>query len=200
MAKEFPIRILVEEIALGTVLRKLHDMPGVVKLDLDFGPGGQGPGRAKLEQAAAETSASPEDAILGALQKGPLRSSDLIKATGLKPHRVYYAINKLGLKKNADGAYEFASWKTGLKPAPEIERGPSGRAAPGSGPAVLHTALAAVDRPLPRSELRSILKGHGMSEKSVSGVLDRAKRDGMVKVTKDGYALTAKALNGAAHG
>ena len=53
MAKTFSVRLEIEEVALGTVLRKLHDMPGVAKLDLDFGEGGKGAGREKLQQAAA---------------------------------------------------------------------------------------------------------------------------------------------------
>jgi hypothetical protein len=50
--KTFPINLTVEEIALGTVLRKLHSMPGIVKLDFNLGHGGDGPGREKLEKAA----------------------------------------------------------------------------------------------------------------------------------------------------
>ena len=50
MPKTFPIKLEVEEIALGTVLRKLHDMPGIVDLHLDLGHGGQGAGRKQLEE------------------------------------------------------------------------------------------------------------------------------------------------------
>ena len=41
MPKTFPIIIDVEEIALGTVLRKLNDMAGIAKLHLDLGRGGE---------------------------------------------------------------------------------------------------------------------------------------------------------------
>jgi hypothetical protein len=45
MPKTFPIMIEVEEIALGPVLRKLNEMPGIAKLHLDLGRGGRGAGR-----------------------------------------------------------------------------------------------------------------------------------------------------------
>lgn len=39
MPKPFLLGIEVEEIALGTIMRKLNAMPGVVKLHMDFRPG-----------------------------------------------------------------------------------------------------------------------------------------------------------------
>ena len=53
MPKTFPILLEVEEIALGTVLRKLNEMPGIVKLDLNLGHGGEGAGKKQLVKAAA---------------------------------------------------------------------------------------------------------------------------------------------------
>ena len=195
MAKTFPVKLEVEEIALGTVLRKLHDMPGVVKLDLDFGEGGKGAGREKLQRAAVERSASPEEMIMAALSHGkPMKSADLIKATGMKPHRVYYALGKIGIKRNAEGFYhilpisELASLKA--LPAPAIKRGPTGRASPGSGNVVLIGVLKSEQAAMPTSKLRTFLGNNGMSAKSVSGVLNRAKRDGIIKATKEGYVFS----------
>jgi hypothetical protein len=123
-----------------------------------------------------------------------MKSRDLINATGMKDHRVYYAIGKLGLKRNAEGLYQVTALS-----APDVQRGPNGRAAPGSGPALLRLALGS--GPLPVAELKSILRGHGMSPKSLSGVMDRAKRDNLIKKVGEGYTLTAKAkANGEAHG
>jgi len=197
MAKTFSVKLEIEEIALGTVLRKLHDMPGIARLDLDFGEGGKGAGKEKLQQAAAEMGTRPEDAVLKALAGGPMKSRDLINATGLRDHRVYYAIGKLGLKKNDQGFYQVEAL-----PKPAVSRGPGGRAVAGAGPAVLRVALSSAGGPLQRKEITRILAGHGMSERSVSGVIDRAKRDGLIKGSKDGYVLTAKAekMNGEAHG
>jgi hypothetical protein len=199
MAKTFSVRLEIEEVALGTVLRKLHDMPGIAKLDLDFGEGGKGAGREKLQQQAAVLNTPPVEAVLKALANGPLRSRDLIKATGMKDHRVYYAIGKLGdaVRRNADGALELAALAL---PAPTVKRRSDGRATPGRGPEILRASLASSDTPLSFADLRNSLKANGMSGKSVNGVLDRAKRDGIIKKTKDGYTLTAKAMNGAAHG
>ena len=200
MAKTFPVKLEVEEIALGTVLRKLHEMPGVVKLDLDFGEGGKGAGREKLQQAAATLNILPEEAILKALENGPMRSRDLINATGMKSHRIYYAIEKLGLKRNDKGEYQTPPLALPA-PTPAISHGPTGRASPGSGNVVLLGLLKSEHGPVPPSRLREFLGNNGMSPKSISGVLARARRNGLIKKTGDGYVLTAKAeKNGAAHG
>jgi len=97
------------------------------------------------------------------------------------------------IQRQSAGGVELAT------PASRIKRGPAGRATPGSGPATLHAALSAAGGPLPPKDLRAELAKHGMSPKSISGVLDRAKRDGIIKASGDGYVLTAKAqrMNGA---
>jgi hypothetical protein len=199
--KTFPVMLEVEEIALGAVLRKLHDMPGVVKLDLIFGEGGKGAGRDKLQQEAAALNVSPEEAILKALAAGPMKSRDLIRATGMRDHRIYYAIGKLGASiiRNSNGEFQLA---TLALPAPTVAKfGRGGRATPGSAAAVMRVALRTAGGPVKPKDLRSILTGHGISPKSVHGVLERAKRDGVIKDTKDGIMLTAKAeRNGVAHG
>lgn len=120
--KTFPVMLEVEEIALGAVLRKLHDMPGVVKLDLIFGEGGKGAGRDKLQQQAAALNVPPEEAIIKALSNGPMRTRDLIHATGMRDHRVYYAISKLGrsLTRNGKGEHMLA---LPALPAPKRKRG-----------------------------------------------------------------------------
>ena len=200
MAKTFSVKLEIEEIALGTVLRKLHDMPGIARLDLDFGEGGKGAGKEKLQQAAAALNVPPAEAILKVLANGPMRSRDLTKTLGMSSHRVYYAISKLGqaIQRNGKGEFELAPLAL---PKPDLKRGPNGRASPGVGPAALRIALAAADHPVPVSELKSLLSGHGLSPKSVAGVILRAKRDRLIKGGKDGYVLTAKAeKNGAAHG
>lgn len=199
MAKTFPVKLEVEEIALGTVLRKLHEMPGVVRLDLNFGEGGKGAGKEKLQQAAAALNTPPEEAILKALANGPMKRRDIIAATGMKEHRIHYAINKLGLKRNAANEYILAPLAL---PAPTsaISHGPAGRATPGSGNVLLIGVLK-LEGAMPTGRLRTFLGNNGMSPKSISGVLARARRDGLIKKTGDGYVLTAAGnKNGAAHG
>ena len=208
MAKTFAVKLEIEEIALGTVLRKLHDMPGIAKLDLDFGHGGQGAGKEKLQQAAAAMNTLPEEAILKALADGPMKSADLIRATGMKSHRIYYALEKLekaGVSRKTDHGHELIQRRSAggvaLLPPPAIKHGPGGRASTGSGPILLLGILKSEHGPVPPGKLRIFLGNNGMSPKSISGVLARARRDGLIKKSGDGYVLTAKAeKNGAAHG
>jgi hypothetical protein len=61
LPKTFPIKLSVEEFALGAVLRKLHHMAGVANIDLDLGP--------------APNAAVPE------LQKAVVKKSTLIERT-----------------------------------------------------------------------------------------------------------------------
>ena len=83
MPKTFPIRLAVEEIALGPVLRKLNDMPGIVKLDLDLGHGGQGAGRSQLEDAAkTRNGETTEQRTIKLLMEGPKHISEISSALG----------------------------------------------------------------------------------------------------------------------
>jgi predicted transcriptional regulator len=64
------------------------------------------------------------------------------------------------------------------------------RAGRGSGPAALRALLT--QGPMTPSEIRASLAGNGVSAKSVSGILDRGKRDKLIKKVGDKYELTAK--------
>ena len=78
-------------------------------------------------------------------------------------------------------------------PAPagaQVAHGPAGRAKPGSGNIVLRAALDA--GPLTPIDLRKRMAAQGMSPKSVSGVLARAKDGGLIRKNGTGYELTAK--------
>lgn len=68
----------------------------------------------------------------------------------------------------------------------------NGRAAPGSGNIVLRELLN--DGPKPPAELRNQMTEKGMSPKSISGVMDRARRAGLIKKNGTGYELTAKGI------
>jgi Mn-dependent DtxR family transcriptional regulator len=207
MPKTFPIRLEVEEIALGPVLRKLNEMPGIVKLDLDLGHGGQGPGRKQLEHHAAEAGAqngSREPIALKMLMQGPKHIREISAALGGQKSRAYGLMNSLqkkGLTKSiGKGMHEltqkaksqFGSVIQAVPalPAPDIKHGPAGRAAPGSGNIVLRSILA--DGPKSPSEVRAQAAGLGVSPKSITGVMDRAKKAGLIKKNGTGYELTAK--------
>ena len=215
MPKTFPIRLEVEEIALGTVLRKLNEMPGICGLHLDLGQGGQGPGRKQLEEVAKEKRGETQpQKVLKALESGPKTTSELAAMLGGKKTSVYtviYKLRALGLEESGGKALHQLTKKAKAQlgalpaalPAPgAIRRGPSGRAAPGSSVTALRAVLA--DGPKSPGEVRKDIEAHGISPKSVSGVLERAKRSGMIKKNGSGYELTAKGqkieIGEAAHG
>jgi DNA-binding PadR family transcriptional regulator len=66
----------------------------------------------------------------------------------------------------------------------------SGRAPQGSGPAALRELLTT--SPMTPTEIRTALGEKGVSVKSTSGIIDRAKRDKLIKKVGDKYELTAK--------
>jgi len=210
MPKTFPIRLEVEEIALGPVLRKLNEMPGIVKLDLDLGQGGQGAGRKQLEKHAAETlkNGSREPAVLKLLMSGPKHIRDISALLGGKKTRAYGLMNQLQkkhlTKSIGKGMHELtakALAQLGLTaqdvpqqaialPAPALKHGPGGRASPGSGNVVLKSILS--DGPKTPADVRAKAAEKGISPKSISGVLDRARKSGLIKKNGQGYELTAK--------
>ena len=209
MPKTFPIRLEVEEIALGPVLRRLNEMPGIVKLDLMLGRGGEGAGRKQLENAAVATrkgNGSAQEKAMMALISGPKHIREIQQVVGGSKSRAYGAmtlLRKQGLAEAGQGPAmhqltakaraqlgSAAAPSAKFLPAPAVKRGPAGRAAPGSGPILLRTALGA--GPASASDLRAHLVTNGMSPKGVSGVLDRAKKAGLIKRNGQGYELTAK--------
>jgi Mn-dependent DtxR family transcriptional regulator len=224
MPKPFPILINVEEIALGTVLRKLHEMPGVVSVDLQLGHGGEGAGKKQLEQHAAANGngSNGEQSVLKVLADGrdwPAR--EVAAALGWKKPRAYGALHQLRKKGlvqagSDKGTHRItrlaAAHLNGVRalPAPsapsahpQVKKGPSGeRSSPGSGNIVLKSILS--DGPKAPNEIRTLAADHGMSPKSLSGILLRAKNAGLIKKNGSGYELTAKGqkieTGAAAHG
>jgi hypothetical protein len=208
MAKTFPIRLEVEEIALGTVLRKLNEMPGIAKLDLDLGHGGEGAGKEKLvKQAAQMRGESAEQQVLKLLMPGEMDIKDISNAIGGAKARAYGATHILKKKGLVEAGSGKGMWRLTRKvamqlnigaataklpalPAPQVTHGPKGRATPGSGNIVLRAALDA--GPVSPATLRQHLASNGMSPKSVTGVLARAKQAGLIKKNGHGYELTAK--------
>jgi hypothetical protein len=214
MPKTFPIKIEVEEIALGTVLRRLNDMPGIARLHLDLGHGGQGAGAKQLAQQAAKArGGNAEQTVIKLLMHGPKHVNELSAAIGGAKSRVYGVVHGLRKKGLTQAGAEKGLHQLTAKaraqlggqpalPAPEIKRVPSGRAAPGSGQIVLRAALDAGS--VSPGDLRKHLASKGMSPKSISGVLDRARKNGIIKKNGTGYELTAKGqkieMGAVAHG
>lgn len=112
MPKLFSIQIEVEEVALGTVMRKLNQMPGVAKLNLDMGDpehasNGAGNGK-KKRQKYAKSGAEFLEGIFLRLKK-PVHSGYINEA-----------FEKAGRGKSASGAINS------LKTAGLIASGPDG--------------------------------------------------------------------------
>lgn len=220
MPKTFPIMLEVEEIALGTVLRKLNDMPGIAKLNLNLGHGGEGAGKKQLEQAAQATRTNGTDnrqKVVKFLMEGPKHIREISALVGGEKSRSYGIMTQLrkqGLSESAEGAgmhqlTKKARAQLGVAvpalpaPAPaNVTHGPGGRASPGSGNIVLAAIL--MSGPKTPADVRAAAAEKGISPKSISGVLDRAKKNGFIKKNGSGYELTAKGkrieLQGAAHG
>lgn len=217
MAKTFPIKLEVEEIALGTVLRKLNDMPGIAKLHLDLERGGEGAGRKQLEDASKgrNGNGNNQQNIVKLLLQGPKHITEIARSIGGNKSSAYTATSimrtqgliEAGPSKGTHQLTAAARAQLGgappALPAPDVKRGPKGRAVPGSGPIILRTVLEA--GPKSPTDLRKHLAENGMSAKSISGVLDRARKQGLVK--KNGanlYELTAKGqkieMTGASNG
>jgi hypothetical protein len=205
MPKQFCIQLDVEEIALGSVLNRLNDMPGIAKLHLDLGAGGHGAGAKQLAAQAASlrsSAAANEQAAVKLLMHGPKHITQISAAFGGNKTRAYSAMNTLrkkGLTEAAAGrgmhqltAMARAQLGGALPalPAPAGRHGPSGRAARGTGDIVLRAALDA--GPVTPGDLRKNMQSKGMSPKSVSGVLERARKRGLIKKNGVGYELTAK--------
>jgi hypothetical protein len=203
MPRTFPIRIEVEEIALGPVLRRLHEMEGVAKLNLDLGPGGHKPAVPNTQGNGAQEKA------IALLMTGPKHRNEISPVIGGAKSRLYNTINQLKKKKMikaidggyyalADAAAHQLNGQPRALPAPQvpISKGPAGRA----GPMVLRAALDA--GPVAPSDLRKHMAANGMSPKAVYGVLDRGKKAGLIK--KNGSALCELTAKGrameAAHG
>jgi len=108
MPKLFPIHIEVEEVFVGAVMRRLHGMEGVAKVNLDLGetprkPNGVTNPAKKFEQGASEY-------ITELLSKSPMPTKvlrDHFSDVGRKPGSTSSALNQLKrdgeIKKLPDG-------------------------------------------------------------------------------------------------
>jgi hypothetical protein len=217
MPKTIPFHIEVEEIAVGAFMRKLHEMPGIVKMDCLLGHGGEGPGRKQLE-AAAHAKTDKYKLVAQYLMDGPRHIREISATVGGPRSRAYGIMHQLSKRHIAEKAGESGMWQLTARararlgmvkalPAPakaaatKITHGPGGRASPGSGNIVLRSILG--DGAQPGSAIRARAARQGISPKSISGILERAKKNGLVRKNGFGYELTAKGMKietGASHG
>jgi Mn-dependent DtxR family transcriptional regulator len=204
-----PIYLEVEDVAVGPVLIALKKMPGIIKMNLDLG---EGP---KLPSSSAYTKgANYEQMALQLFARhngGPLSLQQLQSELGGAKPRTYgvlHALKKKGVVQQVDkGQYQVNPKAIEHQPAPralpkptknnghDISKTPTGRAKPGAGWQAISSLLT--ERGAMKAiDLRTALEPVGVSPKSLSGILDRSKRDGLLKKTSSGaYELTAKGKN-----
>src|SRR4051812_19558092 len=172
MPKTFPIRIGVEEFALGAVLRKLHEMQGVAKIDLDLGQGGHKPVNGGNGHGAQET-------ILAQLMGGPKHRTELVNALGSRT-RLYGAMNLLKGKKmvKAIGQGNYALTDTARR---QLNGGSEPKALPAPAPAAgqrasrgasMHALITLLTvssgRELRPNDIGERLEAYNVSSKSLS--------------------------------
>jgi len=220
LPKTFPIMIEVEEIALGPVLRKLNEMPGIAKLHLDLSGGRPKSEDSGGDPAHARGSGSRDyqrETTLF-LIGGEKNTSEIAAHLGGPKSRAYGATHHLkvkGIVENGDAPSSYrltakarASIEAhGKPPAAEAAKLPKPRAsaakangkhpppkAPavnGKGAALILAALASGPQPL--AALQKALADGGMSPKSLNGRADAMKNAGLIKSDGKGtYELTAK--------
>ena len=210
MPKTFPIIIDVEEIALGTVLRKLNDMAGIAKLHLDLGRGGESGQQALADQAVPlrQRGANAEATVLKLLADGPKHIGEISRALGGSRTRAYATMNglrKRGLSEAGDATATHQLTAKGRAllggtaslPAPKagtIKRTAGGRTSKGVSERLLLTLIAGSDTPMLPAALAQELQPQGFSKRAVESILRRARVKGILRNTGRGYELTAKGL------
>jgi hypothetical protein len=202
--------IEVEEIALGQVLRKLNGMPGIARLHLDLG----GPGGKRRKQTGSKTEDDgPRSGerpgrgetlarTIALLMQGPKTLDEITAELGGDRQRAHNATYLLRKKKfitkvrktyklTAKATAELRARGAAAPAALPSPSAPTGRMTPGRGPVMLRAALG--KGPVARADLNARLAAHGVTPKSIPGVIDRGKRDRIIR--KNGsqlYELTAK--------
>jgi Mn-dependent DtxR family transcriptional regulator len=185
-----PIHLEVEAESVGPVLIALRKMPGIIKMHLDVMAGTPAPeprekGRNKTEEVLA----------LMVKHKGGIRMADLMKIIGGPKTSLYTAVATLKkqhvVTSHSQGEYVLTA-KAKRELLGEVSdkvRKSNGRAPQGAGRQQLLQALTT--SPGPRGTVTKVLVANGVSEKTVSGLFDRAKRDNLIKKVGDNWELTA---------
>lgn len=198
-----PIYLEVEDVAVGPVLIVLRRMPGIIKMNLDLEKGA--PTAPALPRG---TKASNEQHAIAFLMKhngGPLHVRAFMQELGGTKSRAYGALHQLK-KKGVVKSLGAGNWELTEKAKRQLINGdasPKLLPAPANGKShkaagrtrrgnardiMLRTLAAEPKRPF---EIAEQLDAGGASAKAISGVLDRARRDKLVKKVGDNYELTA---------
>jgi len=210
--KLMTITIKVEPPALGPVLIKLKEMPGIAEFHFDISDSKAG------EPPAAKPAAKVEEVATALLIKGPVSTAEMMRGLVIAGHRgtkgqafgVMHTLKKKGIAQATDekGIIEMTAKArksiaghedTALRLLPKPKaakaangsKGPKGkRASPGVATRAILMALA--HGPIQRAAIIAQLPQLGISEKSVEGASSRARVAGLI-TRKDGvFSLTTK--------
>lgn len=211
-----PVLCYIEDLPFGKILRQLHDTQGIVSVDVLLGQGGKQSPLTPDDIAAHQVAGNLKQQIVTMLANGPRAPRQIAAELGRKPTTIYTALTalkKLGIvANNGDGWHLTAKVKAAMQgnghdstaapialPAPrKVSKGPKGRASQGAGAKVLLEVLAPGGKP--GSDIRAAMAAAGMSTKSISGVLDRGRKAGIVKRDPKSnlFELTARGIKQAA--
>lgn len=202
MAKPFEIILKVEEIALGSVLRKLHETPGIIDIGMEMGLGGTGPGAGKLAAAAAANSKTVTERIVELLNAStePMQVDDLAaRLSGVKRSSINTTLYSLVKSKVVQRVAKQTYVITRRLPAPAAAAAPltiprgAKRAERGAVIPVMLSILAeAPDGVLAGSELNDRIEAAGGSRKSMTNMLARAIKAKLIKRTGNGNKRTVQ--------
>ena len=233
MAKELPrVTVVIQPEALWDVLQKIKSMPGVIDLVFHLDdPKAVVPATTAPHSKPPVPGVTAEQAVLDFLKDGPKHIQAIVAHVGGSKSRAYGAAHQLrkkGLAEAGPGKAMHQLTRLAMKQLP-IEHQPQlalpspktnghkanghadikRRASPG---AVRKTVLVALSSgSKKRGEISKLFEAEGLSEKGISGALERARVDGVVKSDgkgvytltgrgeKEAAALQAASLNGAQH-
>jgi DNA-binding PadR family transcriptional regulator len=217
-----PLHLEIEDIAYGPVLVLLKKTPGIIKLYMPFldekpTPAAR-PNVMNIEQTVVALFARHHG---GPLQMEIIQEE--VGGGKSRAYGALHNLKKKGiLVLLGKGEYEFsakakAMMQRGATPggsstAPlalpkpkshhanekahsktKLAKTPSGRAKQGTGPMAVRQLLTEKS-PMTATDIRLALDAKGLSPKSVSGIIDRGRRDGLIRKLPNGtgYELTAK--------
>jgi hypothetical protein len=213
-----PINLEIEDVAVGPVLVLLKRTPGVISIRLPFlehkpTPAAPRTNGLNIEQTVVQLFAKHHggpllvDAITAEIGGGRTRAYGAVH--NLKKKGILELVGKGEYKFSAKamhmmqkGASSEATTAPLALPKPKhhakgngktkIVKTASGRAKQGAGPAALRELLSEKG-PMKHVDIKQTLDSKGVSAKSISGIIERGRRDGIIRKLPSGeYELTAR--------
>ena len=219
MNDHFPIVIDVEEAKVGSVLRQLDAMPGVVTIHLRMAKQALLPQLQKVEAKAQPSTSlttvkatkklvramggrSVREIIAKALAKGSMHKNilaQLLQRNGLSPMSVHSALTKMGedklIERIGPGTYRLT--KRGIarfledKPMHEVRGGgiKGGNNAKGLRSIILK---ALEEKSMDQPTLKDFLVSSGYASNNMYNMVPRMREEGLIRRVDDTYEITER--------